>query len=475
MTSKAAWSPVSMTEFSKSVKLKLDYSNWGAWKVQVVRALKVAGCAQYIGEDGGRAMELEELLYERPVAPTVAETGIAGTVMTAAESARIAKYDVDIAVWRKARKIRHFQRDMDGVCIANAIASTLGDSISNLVERESRGRADSMQPNDLWEFLERTTKASLVPARAWLTEQMLTARQGADESLEVYVDRLQTMENELCMISDDPTAVRAGLTMKLVNSVHDDYGMAVTMIKNILMTSFAKSSDADKFAYAVGALREEEQVRIRRTARNDVQHGYAAVPRRPGLNNNAARGFNNAEASTSGQRREYVRKCWNCGSKNHVQDDCPEEPDYEYRAASRASRGGGRGGRGRGRSQHAMASLEMSQQRLFDRIDSLSSALAELQAGTSHAMSARARGMYLKLHALILDSGCSNHMSPNRESFTDYKKLVFPGVIRFGGGTFAKSVGIGTLTITRPDGSTLLLAHVLHVPDLVAICIAAHN
>ena len=82
MTSKATWSPVSMTEFAKSVKLKLDYSNWGAWKVQVVRALKVAGCAQYIGEDGGRAMELEDLLYERPEAPTVAELGIAGTVMT---------------------------------------------------------------------------------------------------------------------------------------------------------------------------------------------------------------------------------------------------------------------------------------------------------------------------------------------------------------------------------------------------------
>ena len=457
-----------MTEFSKSVKIKLDYTNWGSWKVQVVRALKVAGCAQYIGEDGGRALELEELLYERPEAPTVAETGIAGTVMTETEAARIAKYDIDMAAFRKARKIRHFQRDMDGVCIANAIASTCGDAISNLVERQSRGSADSMQPMDLWKFLEKTTKASLVPARAWLTEKMLTARQGADESLETYVDRLQTMESELCMISDDPDAVRAGLTMKLVNSVHDDYGMAVTMIKNILMTSFSDATDPDRWAYALGALREEEQVRIRRAARDDVHHGYAAVPRRPGVNN-AARGFNNAEASTSGQpqRREYVRKCWNCGSKNHVQDDCPEEPDYEYRAASRGGRNG-RGGRGRGRSQHAMASLEMSQQRLFDRIDSLSAALADLQAGTSHAMSARARGMYLKLHALILDSGCSNHMSPNRESFTDYKKLAFPGVVRFGGGTFAKSVGIGTLTITRPDGSILLLAHVLHVPDLVA-------
>ena len=32
-----------------------------------------------------------------------------------------------------------------------------------------------MQPDELWEFQEKITKASLVPAQAWLNEQMLTA------------------------------------------------------------------------------------------------------------------------------------------------------------------------------------------------------------------------------------------------------------------------------------------------------------
>ena len=98
MTSKATWSPVSMTEFSKSVKLKLDYSNWNAWKLQVVRVLKVAGCAQYINEDGGRALELENLVYERPEAPTVVASTVPGTVMTATDSALVAKYDADMIV-----------------------------------------------------------------------------------------------------------------------------------------------------------------------------------------------------------------------------------------------------------------------------------------------------------------------------------------------------------------------------------------
>ena len=59
-------------------------------------------------------------------------------------------------------------------------------------------------------------------------------------------------------------------------------------------------------------------------------------------------------------------------------------------------------------------------------------------------------------------------MSPNREMFPDYEERAVPRAVRIGGGTFAKSVGIGTLTITQPDGTPLHLKHVLHVLDLVA-------
>ena len=87
-----------MTEFSKSVKLQLDYTNWNAWKLLVLCALRVAGCAQYIHEDGGHAEELVNLLYERPFAPPVvaAAAGTVMTVMSAADTARPAKYEIDM-------------------------------------------------------------------------------------------------------------------------------------------------------------------------------------------------------------------------------------------------------------------------------------------------------------------------------------------------------------------------------------------
>ena len=53
-------------------------------------------------------------------------------------------------------------------------------------------------------------------------------------------------------------ALHASLTMKLVTSVYDHYGMAVTMIKNILLSSYTKSSDAEKWMYVMSALLEEE-------------------------------------------------------------------------------------------------------------------------------------------------------------------------------------------------------------------------
>lgn len=139
---------------------------------------------------------------------------------------------------------------------------------------------------------------------------------------------------------------------------------------------------------------------------------------------------------------------------------------------------GGRGGRfgrggGRSRSQaadNAMAStyVNASQRELLDTIERLPMQLAASQAGSSNALSAQARGVYLKLHALILDSGCSKHTTPNRDMFTTYTKLAVPRVVKFGGGTVAQSVEIGTFMIMRPDDTPLNLKWVLHVPDLVA-------
>ena len=74
-----------------------------------------------------------------------------------------------------------YKHNMDGVCVANAIAATCGPALSFLVGREMDKHKGGMQPLYLWAFLGETTRSVLIPARAHLEEQMLMIRQGADE------------------------------------------------------------------------------------------------------------------------------------------------------------------------------------------------------------------------------------------------------------------------------------------------------
>ncbi|KAG8479391.1 hypothetical protein CXB51_029115 [Gossypium anomalum] len=65
----------------------------------------------------------------------------------------------------------------------------------------------------------------------------------------------------------------------------------------------------------------------------------------------------------------------------------------------------------------------------------------------------------------ILDSGCTYHMSPNREWFFNLVELN-GGVIYMGNDNACKTVGIGSIQLKNQDGSIRVLTDVLHVPNL---------
>ena len=65
----------------------------------------------------------------------------------------------------------------------------------------------------------------------------------------------------------------------------------------------------------------------------------------------------------------------------------------------------------------------------------------------------------------ILDSGCTYHMSPNREWFSDLVELN-GGVVYMGNDNACKTVGIGSIQLKNKDGSTRVLTDVQDVPSL---------
>ncbi|KAG8474295.1 hypothetical protein CXB51_034132 [Gossypium anomalum] len=65
----------------------------------------------------------------------------------------------------------------------------------------------------------------------------------------------------------------------------------------------------------------------------------------------------------------------------------------------------------------------------------------------------------------ILDSGCTFHMSPNRDWFTTYK-TVCEVVVLIGNNASCKIVGVGTIKVKTFDGVVRTLSEVRHVPEL---------
>ncbi|KAE8657094.1 hypothetical protein F3Y22_tig00116997pilonHSYRG00993 [Hibiscus syriacus] len=67
--------------------------------------------------------------------------------------------------------------------------------------------------------------------------------------------------------------------------------------------------------------------------------------------------------------------------------------------------------------------------------------------------------------AWILDSGCSYHITPNREWFSTYRS-VNSGFVYLGDDRCCNIVGIGDVRIKMYDGSVRTLSGVRHIPDL---------
>ena len=66
---------------------------------------------------------------------------------------------------------------------------------------------------------------------------------------------------------------------------------------------------------------------------------------------------------------------------------------------------------------------------------------------------------------LILDSGCTFHMCPQRDWFVTYEP-VDTGIVLMGNDTECKVAGIGTVQIKTHDGVVRTLSKVRHIPDM---------
>jgi hypothetical protein len=67
-------------------------------------------------------------------------------------------------------------------------------------------------------------------------------------------------------------------------------------------------------------------------------------------------------------------------------------------------------------------------------------------------------------HCWVMDTGASQHMTPNRDWFETYESM--DGKVLMGNHNMCKVAGIGSVTIKFHDGKVRRLTGVRHIPDL---------
>lgn len=132
------------------------------------------------------------------------------------------------------------------------------------------------------------------------------------------------------------------------------------------------------------------------------------------------------------------KSCNYCHIKGHIKSEC-----WKWQK----KQSGGDGKSGKGKEPHATAEAS------YVDTDSDSGALV--------ATHGRIKGKY----EWILDSGCSFHMTPNKDLFSSYEEYN-GGNVTMGNNATCKVIGTGTVAINMFDGIVRTLTKVRHVPEL---------
>jgi hypothetical protein len=91
----------------------------------------------------------------------------------------------------------------------------------------------------------------------------------------------------------------------------------------------------------------------------------------------------------------------------------------------------------------------------------------------TYAFAANTYGKFLPFSSWLLDSGCTQHMTSDRNVFTTYDSAST--VVSFPNSTTITAIGIGTIRLLFNSNTAVEIPGVLHVPDLAANLLSANQ
>ncbi len=295
-------------------------------------------------------------------------------------------------------------------------------------------------PYDCLQALKRVYECNNDAMAGHLWSQFTNYRLPDGASVEDAYSTLRKIAMRLALLSHDERVPDTLFKRRLIDSLPARYNQTVEALK----VSGTRSTTAEEILNLLKNSKGEEGVATVEAAQDkdyaqwtkDTLSG-SNYRRGSGLHRNTGNARSTQERSNvqgrnSARGRSSAKgkgpQCWKCNQYGHIQRDCPKN----------AAEG------------RAYASAEVP----------------------DYAWTVRLAGEAVSCSRWQLDSGCTAHMTPSRDAFTDYRPYTRDVVVA--SGEALKAVGKGTVCLNHGDAK-IVLREALHVPGLSTNLVSIHQ
>ncbi|XP_057797809.1 receptor-like protein 19 [Salvia miltiorrhiza] len=324
--------------------------------------------------------------------------------------------------------------DMNELALSSIILN-LSDCVLRKV-----GVCDSAK--DLWCKLEELYTEKSLPSKLFLLERFfqfeLDLSKDVDENLDVFSKLVQDIK----LTGDEHIDDYAPIV--LLNAIPESYSDVKSAIKY--------GRDNVTFDTVVNALKSKEldlKHNVGRESEMKVMHVRERNQFRPQKH---ASNQDNDDTKKK-KKKSYktrTKKCYNCGKPGHFAKDCPSSS-----SSCSSSSDGESESDGDLQNEHAnLASCSDNMGNLFSVVGACDNNLLKSMHSDCLCES-----------EWRVDSGCSFHMSPFKNLFSNFQ-TVSNGCVSMANGAKCHVVGIGDVRLKFESGYVFTLKHVRYVPDL---------
>ena len=298
---------------------------------------------------------------------------------------------------------------------------------------------------EMWDALRRDFEGRNQIVQNELRNRLALAKCGENENVREHVDRMRYMHEELSGMG--VTIADGEYVAMLTKSMPKSYGHFFAAILAATHASGNSLMPSAVMDYAVSEFdrRQIENAPKQRgsTTGDTALYTFATDPGRSGR-----RGRRKAKG-------DDTRKCFNCGEAGHLKRNC-QKPKQEGDKAKESGNGNANKGASTGTSKAPLPSASIAE-------------VKEPTPPPRDVYSAAAFTGYAgETRGAIFDSGCTAHVSPYRELFTNYTPIdSIP--ITAANKTYFQAIGRGDVEVALPNGrdtTRMILRNVLHCPGI---------